>query len=57
MQNLPHPNKELFDSISKLNKHNVEVTTPLVKTLLSNQPKKIKAVFEKLKTSRTLSLI
>ena len=37
---MPPPNKELFDSISKLNKHNVELITPLVKTLLSHQTKK-----------------
>jgi len=37
---MPPPNKELFDSISKLNKHNVEVITPLVKTLLAHQTKK-----------------
>jgi len=37
---MPALNKELFDSISKLNKHNVELITPLVKTLLSHQTKK-----------------
>ena len=36
----PPQNKELLDSISKLNKHNVEIITPLIKTLLAHQSKK-----------------